>query len=28
LVDLFVANIGRYLKGQELYNLIDSEQGY
>ncbi len=28
LVDLFVANISRYLKGQELYNLIDPEQGY
>lgn len=28
LVDLFVANLGRYLKGQELYNLIDPEQGY
>jgi len=28
LVDLFVANLGRYLKGQELYNLIDPDQGY
>jgi phosphoglycerate dehydrogenase-like enzyme len=28
LVDLFVINIGRYLKGQELYNLIDPENGY
>ena len=28
LVDLFVINVGRYLKGQELYNLIDPEQGY
>ena len=28
LVDLFVINIGRYLKGQELYNLIDPDNGY
>jgi phosphoglycerate dehydrogenase-like enzyme len=28
LVDLFVTNLGRYLKGQKLYNLIDPEQGY
>jgi phosphoglycerate dehydrogenase-like enzyme len=28
LVDLFITNLGRYLKGQELYNLIDPEQGY
>jgi phosphoglycerate dehydrogenase-like enzyme len=28
LVDLFVTNLGRYLNGQELYNLIDPEQGY
>lgn len=28
LVDLFITNLSRYLKGQELYNLIDPEQGY
>ena len=28
LVDLFVTNLSRYLKGQELYNLIDPEHGY
>lgn len=28
LVELFVINIGRYLKGQELHNLIDPENGY
>jgi len=28
LVDLFIANLNRYIKGQELYNLIDPEQGY
>ncbi len=28
LIDLFVINIGRYLKGQEMYNLIDPELGY
>ena len=28
LVDLFVVNITRYLKGQELFNLIDPENGY
>jgi len=28
LVDLFVVNLGRYIRGQELYNLIDPEQGY
>ncbi len=28
LVDLFVVNITRYLKGQDLLNLIDPENGY
>ncbi len=28
LVDLFITNLSRYLKGQELYNLIDPEHGY
>lgn len=28
LVDLFVINLGRYLKGQKLFNLVDPEQGY
>lgn len=28
LVELFVTNLTRYLKGQDLYNLIDPEKGY
>jgi len=28
LLDLFTVNINRYLKGLELYNLIDPELGY
>jgi phosphoglycerate dehydrogenase-like enzyme len=28
LVDLFVTNLGRYLRGQELFNQIDPEHGY
>lgn len=28
LVDLLVTNLSRYLRGQELYNLIDPEHGY
>lgn len=28
LVELFVANLSRYIKGQELFNLIDPEHGY
>ncbi len=27
-VDLFAANLGRYIKGEPLYNLLDLEQGY
>jgi len=28
VIDLFIANIERYLKRQELYNLIDARHGY
>jgi phosphoglycerate dehydrogenase-like enzyme len=27
-VELFAANLGRYLKGEPLFNLLDLEQGY
>jgi len=28
VVDLFVENLKRYLKGEKLYNQVDVEQGY